>query len=642
MNTLNERQKEAVECTEGPLLILAGAGAGKTKTLTERIARIIKNGVLPRNILAITFTNKAAKEMEGRIIDKLQKEGVMNEYTSYRERPTIKTFHSLGVLILKENAHLVGMNKHFTILDTSDTTTLLKEILREQNIDEKTYEPARFRHTISRYKGDFISLESLSGADYFTSLLVRVWTSYEKKLKEQNSVDFDDLILKSVKLLEGNDTVRKYYQNRFLYIHVDEYQDTSESQYRLCKLLAGEKKNICVVGDGDQNIYSWRGANIKNILSFSKDFEGAKEILLEENYRSTPEILEAANAVIAKNTIRKEKNLFTSQKGGDKISLVKSYDETGEALFIAKKIQTLLEEGEDPKEIAVLYRANFQSRVLEEGMLAAGVPYEVLGTKFFDRKEIKDTLAYLRCAINRDSLPDLKRALEFPKRGFGKVTLIKLFSGQKDELSGTVKKKIVDFWTLLDKIKESAETKPLEETLTLIIKESGIEKELAEGSDEDKERLENIRELVSLSLKYEGMTPEESLERFLEESALVSDQDTLTEKRPAVKLMTIHASKGLEFNVVFIAGLEQDLLPHKRIGTSRKTKEESEEERRLFYVALTRARKKLYLSYTDLRTIFGTRQINTPSEFIADIPLSVTEDEEGEGPQERGSYVVYL
>jgi DNA helicase-2/ATP-dependent DNA helicase PcrA len=419
-------------------------------------------------------------------------------------------------------------------------------------------------------------------------------------------------------MLEDHQAIREFYQKRFTYIHVDEYQDTNGAQYAFIKLLVNaEKNNLCVVGDTDQNIYSWRGANIRNILNFEKDFKGAHTVLLEENYRSTGNILALANKAIKKNTVRTEKNLFTSQSEGDKIEVSPCWDEGAEAEQIARRCKTLIEEGQDPTQIAVLYRANFQSRILEEGFLKENVTYNLLGTKFFERKEIKDVLSYLRAALNRSSQPDLRRVFDTPKRGIGKVTIAKIFAGE--DVPAKAAQKIGEVYEFLDKIMLTLETEPLSHVIQMIIVDGGMEKEMLEGSSEDRERLENARELVSLTIRYDGTSGLDALTQFLEETSLQSDQDNDTKEKKGVRLMTVHASKGLEFDHVFVVGLEQDLFPHKNIGNRKRSKEEEEEERRLFYVAVTRARKNLYLSYAELRTIFGQKQINAPSEFLQDI-----------------------
>ncbi len=461
---------------------------------------------------------------------------------------------------------------------------------------------------------------------------------YEKQLAAEKSLDFDDLLLKSYLILKKNPEVLSHYQNLWKYIHIDEYQDTNTVQYETAKLLAQKNRNICVVGDIDQSIYSWRGADIQNILDFEKDYPEAKVVLLEENYRSTQTILSVANEVIKKNKLRREKNLFTNNGEGEKISFFKGLNETEEARFIARKAKELIEKGESPREIAVLYRANFQSRILEEAFLTESVPYQVLGTKFFERKEIKDVMSYLRGSLNPESLSDIKRVINEPIRGIGKVTMLKVFEGKKDALPSTVKEKVNAFFALLERIKKYTEDNKPSDVIKFIIKETGFESELQKGNDEDKERLENMRELATLATKYDYMINPEGIEKLLEEFALASDQDSLIKNENAVKLMTVHASKGLEFDFVFIAGLEQDLFPHQAIGKDAKTPAEMEEERRLFYVALTRARKKIFLSYAEMRTIFGSQQMNLPSEFFGDFDNSMLEQEQFEYREK----IVYL
>jgi DNA helicase-2/ATP-dependent DNA helicase PcrA len=617
---LNPAQQEAVLHTEGPLLIIAGAGAGKTKTLTERIVTIIKNGTDPRNILAVTFTNKAAKEMRERIVGRLEEEHVIEKENPYHPTPVIKTFHSLGLMMLSEQSQALGLTKHPTILDSADSLSIIKHAVEQLSLDPKINDPSKIRSIISREKSDFVSQSDYHKkvATAQMDIVSSVWRIYEEELKRQRAVDFDDLIVKTVHMLEDHPQIRVFYQKRFSYVHVDEYQDTNGAQYAFIKLLVDPlKNNICVVGDTDQNIYSWRGANIRNILNFEKDFAGAHTVLLEENYRSTGNILSLANNAIKKNTVRTEKNLFTSQGGGDKIEVTPCWDEGAESEQVARRCKALVEAGEDPTQIAVLYRANFQSRVLEEGFLKENVIYNLLGTKFFERKEIKDVLSYLRAALNRSSQPDLRRVFDTPKRGIGKVTIAKIFAGE--ELSTKAAQKIGEVYEFLDKVMMTLETEPLSHVVQMIIVDSGMEKEMLEGSSEDRERLENARELVSLTVRYDGTNGIDALTQFLEETSLQSDQDNDTKEKKGVRLMTVHASKGLEFNHVFVVGLEQDLFPHKNIGNRKRSKEEEEEERRLFYVAVTRARKNLYLSYAELRTIFGQKQINAPSEFLEDI-----------------------
>ncbi|MCK5591856.1 MAG: UvrD-helicase domain-containing protein, partial [Candidatus Pacebacteria bacterium] len=429
--------------------------------------------------------------------------------------------------------------------------------------------------------------------------------------------------------------IQKYYQNKWTHIHIDEYQDTNTAQYELSQLLVSTEQNICVVGDVDQNIYGWRGADIKNLLNFEKDYLGTTTILLEQNYRSTQNILGAANQIIKKNKLRIEKNLFTKKPEGEKISFFDALDEGDEARFIAREAHNLIKDGISPSDIAVLYRANFQSRALEEAFLTIGVPYQVLGVKFFDRKEVKDILSYLKAALNPDSLYDIKRIINVPTRGIGKVTLARIFAGTEHELSPKMQEKVVNFRKILINIKKRSKNKKTSEIIKFTLKESGIEKMLLNGNEEELERLENIRELVTLATKYDIYPPEEGLEKLLTDAALASDQDSLEKPTETVKLMTVHAAKGLEFTYVFITGLEQDLFPHSNIDGSKKNKEEREEERRLFYVAVTRAKEKLYLSCAYVRTIFGSKKINTPSEFLSDIGEEFLEPirEEGIDPE---------
>lgn len=639
---LNSQQQKAVEHTEGPLLILAGAGAGKTKTITERIVEIVRRGTDPRQILAVTFTNKAAKEMRERIIQRLEEEHVIEKDNPYHHVPVIKTFHSLGVMMLSEWSNRVGLHKHPTILDSADSLSIVKQALAQLGVDPKINDPSKIRTIISREKGDFVSYSDYKQkvATAQMDIVASVWRIYEEELKRQKAVDFDDLIVCTVRMLEEHADIREYYQKRFTYIHVDEYQDTNAAQYAFVKLLVNsEKNNICAVGDADQNIYSWRGANVRNILNFEKDFPGTLTVLLEENYRSTGNILQLANTAIKKNTIRKDKNLFTSKGEGDKIDVCPAWDEGGEAEMIAETCKSLIKEGVGGENIAVLYRANFQSRVLEEAFIRANVTYNLLGTKFFERKEVKDVMSYLRAAVNRACQPDLKRVFETPKRGIGKVTIAKIFAGEDIPTSASVKvMKVYDF---LDKILEIIETEPLSHIMQMIIVDSGMEKEMLEGSAEDMERLENARELVSLTVRYDGTPAKEVLQQFLEETSLQSDQDNDTKERTGVRLMTVHASKGLEFDYVFVTGLEQDLFPHKNIGNRKRSKEEEEEERRLFYVAVTRAKKHLYLTHAELRTIFGQKQINAPSEFLEDVPKEIAEYHDLYYKQNGGA-IVYI
>ena len=627
---LNPEQKKAVTSIEGPLLILAGAGAGKTKTITERIGHLVHTGIAPSSILAITFTNKAAKEMRERIEQKFRDDKALNRPVSMFERPFISTFHSLGVHILREQSREVGIKKYFVIFDRDDSKKAIKEALLTLGLDPKTHDPSRLIGIISKEKGQGNNARDYSANEeggYFKNVVSQVWPEYEKILTRDNALDFDDLLLKTMNLLSSNTAVREYYQKTWKHIHIDEYQDTNRVQYEISRLLVGKDKNICVVGDIDQNIYSWRGADIKNILDFEKDYPDAKVITLEENYRSTKNILEAANTVIEKNKIRRKKNLFTSNTSGDKIGLFQGLDEVSEAGFIALKTREIIKKGTSPEEIAVLYRANFQSRVLEEAFMSQGIPYQILGTRFFDRKEIKDIISYLRSALNPDSLSDLKRIINVPTRGIGKTTIAKIFSGNESSLTSAIQTKLVNFRALLEKIEKTSKEKKLSETISFIIKVVGLEEEWKDSGDDGVARLENAYELSNFASKYDHLPPEESVLNFLTDVALQSDQDEMNDEEKAVRLMTIHASKGLEFDTVFISGLEDGLFPHQEINKEGIAPEEAEEERRLFYVAITRARKKVFLSYAETRTLFGRRQVNMPSPFIFDIPETLIEEE---------------
>lgn len=635
LNSLNPKQREAVLSTEGPLLILAGAGAGKTKTVTHRILHLIKQGVPPRNILAITFTNKAAKEMRERVMHLIDSDPAFNFPVQDGERPFVSTFHSLSVNILKESGHVLGIHRHFAIYDRGDSKQVVKDALVELGHDPKQIEPNKILGIISREKGNFVSqqeFEAKNEDEFIGSIAAEVWRKYDARLEKEKALDFDDLLFKATELLAKHKDVREMYQNRWLYIHVDEYQDTNQVQYRMVQFLAEKHKNIAVVGDGDQSIYGWRGANIKNILNFEQDYPEAKIVLLEENYRSTQTILTAANRVIEKNIYRKKKNLFTKNEDGEKIKVYTAYDEVDEANFIANETRELIQTKKiKPENIAVLFRANFQSRVLEDAFLRRNIEYTLLGTKFFERKEVKDILSYIRAALNPDSLVDIKRIINTPVRGIGKTTMLKVLEGHENELTGNAADKVRSFRSLLSAIAQKTKTDKASEVIKYVLMMSGMEHAFKEEGDQ--ERLENARELATLALKYDAFVAPEGIEKMLEEAALASDQDTLDEQskgkqKNGVKLMTVHASKGLEFDYVFISGLEQDLFPHSKMSESANSPEESEEERRLFYVALTRAKKKLFLSRANVRTIFGNKQITLPSEFLADIDEDLKEIEE--------------
>jgi len=630
MSELNSAQKEAVEHTEGAVLIVAGAGAGKTKTLAHRILTIAQKGISPSSILAITFTNKAAKEMRERVMNLIHNDQTLNLPVTNEEKPFVSTFHALGVHILKEQSALLGLPRHFSIFDKDDSKRAIREAIKKAGLDPKQYEPGKISSIISREKGNFITLdeyEANAGDDYLKRTVARVWKSYEETLAEEKALDFDDLLLKTALLLKRNISVATHYQQVWKYVHIDEYQDTNHVQYQIAKIISAGHRNICVVGDIDQNIYSWRGAQIKNIIDFEKDYPEAKVILLEQNYRSTKTILAVANAVIKKNKMRREKNLFTDNAAGEKVGLYEAYDESDEGYFIADRIKKLIAKGVKATDIAILFRANFQSRALEEACLKQDIPYQVLGTRFFERAEVKDVLSFIRAALNPESLSDMKRVINVPPRGIGKVTLLKIMEKKIDSLPSGTRTKVNSFFTLLEKIRAQTTSGKASDVVKFIMHETGIEEGLKQSkSDEDLDRLENLKELVSLAGRYD--TLENGLEKLLTDAALASDQDELERPKDGVKLMTIHASKGLEFEYVFITGLEEGLFPHRRFDESSNSSDQLEEERRLFYVALTRAKKKLHLSYAQMRTIFGQRQVNIPSEFIFDIDEEYIEKEE--------------
>lgn len=635
LDSLNSEQKKAVLAIDGPVLIVAGAGAGKTKTLTHRILHLVVSGVSPERILAITFTNKAAKEMRERVRDLIEKDLSLAHLR--RTMPFVSTFHSLGVQILKENAEILKIPRHFTIFDQADSKKAVKDAIVTLGLDPKEH-CDKVRYVISNEKGRGFSLSDYleRGSYDFTSELVKkVWQKYEETLNREHALDFDDLLLKTLKLLQKNKDVLEKYQNRFLYIHIDEYQDTNKVQNNIVELLAKKHRNLCVVGDTDQNIYSWRGAEIKNMLHFEKTYPEVQTFFLEQNYRSTKNILAVANNIIEKNNFRIPKKLFTDNPDGEKITLFEARNELDEAHFIALRSKELLEQGVNAEEMAVLYRANFQSRVLEDAFMSFGVPYQMLGTKFFERKEIKDVVSFIKASLNPQNLSDFSRIINIPPRGIGKVTLEKILTGKESEIPNGTKAKLECFRNMLLDFEEVLVKEKPSESLKYIIKNSGMEEMYNTGLEEDTDRLENVMELVTLATKYDMYEAEEGIEKFLTDVALTSDQDSLDGGKTGVKLMTVHSSKGLEFQYVFVCGLEADLFPHKRRGENKKEGEDAEEERRLFYVAITRAGKKLFLTHAITRTIFGSMEVNSPSEFIDDIPKKYIDKESFFGEVEK-------
>lgn len=635
---LNKAQKKAAEHKRGPLLLVAGAGAGKTRVITHRIHNLIQSGVNPESILAVTFTNKAAREMRERITELLSRSPKLHRPVTVHALPYVSTFHALCVHILRENARELSISKYFTIFDRADSLRSIKQAMKELGVDSGQIEPRKILGTISRQKGESVELSRYRTkyeGEYYHNLVADVWERYSVILEKEKALDFDDLLLKTVVYIGTNRSAQTKYQNIWRYIHVDEYQDTNKVQNDLIHLLAGEDNNICVVGDIDQTIYTWRGANPLYMLRFEKQYPNTTTIYLEENYRSTKTIIEASNQIIEKNINRPKKILYTNNASGELVSLYGAFDEADEATYITNKASQLLERGVPPKEIAVLYRANFQSRILEELFLQEGIPYQILGVRFFERKEVKDVLSFIRASLNPESISDLKRIVNSPPRGIGKVALLHMAQGTWHTATFAMRKKIEAFYTLLSQIKDVALKQTASQTVRFVVIESGLENHLKSGDEEDKERLENIYELVTLAQKYDHLPRGEGIAELLTDAALATDQDELTRTTNAVKLMTVHAAKGLEFDHVFISGLEDGLFPYEGTDEGR----DGEEERRLFYVALTRARKKIFLSFAASRNIFGMQKINIPSEFITDIDESLIEVEGEIRPKEK---IIYL
>lgn len=617
IDSLNDRQKEAVVNTDGPMLILAGAGSGKTKVLTTKVAYLIEEkNIDPNNILAITFTNKAAKEMKERIF---KLEGNSAFYIQ------ISTFHSFGLKILKENCELLGYEKNFTILDSDDSLSIIKKIMKELNIDANKYNPKAIKNVISNNKNEIIDPEkySLYVNTDFDEIALEVYRKYEKSLKINNAVDFDDLLILPLKLFNNNPGVLQKYQEKYKYVFIDEYQDTNEPQYILSKMISAKYKNITVVGDADQAIFTWRGANYKNILNFEKDYKDAKVVLLEENYRSTKTILNAANNVIKNNKVRKEKNLWTQNEEGSKITYYKAFDEKDESNYVVNEIKKLIEKGVNPKDICVLYRANAQSRTVEEAFLTSNISYNIVGSyAFYNRKEIKDLIAYLKLIYNNKDDVSLLRIINYPKRGIGNKAIenLAIKSNVLDKSLYEVidSGKELDFKNMIEEIKKEESHLTLTELIDMVLDKSGMKKSLEdEKSIEADIRLENLEEFKSIAKAMEINEGIVSLEELLDKLALVSDvSEQKNDNEDKVTLMTMHAVKGLEYDYVFVVGVEEGLFPH---SNSLESNDELEEERRLCYVAITRAKKKLYLINARSRILYGKVSSNVPSRFINEI-----------------------
>ncbi|UUZ91137.1 DNA helicase PcrA [Paenibacillus sp. P25] len=635
---LNPEQRRAVETVDGPLLIMAGAGSGKTRVLTHRIAYLIATRkAAPWSILAITFTNKAAREMQERVSTLVGPQG---------QDIWVSTFHSMCVRILRKDISRIGFTSNFTILDSGDQLSVIRNCMKELNIDTKKFEPKAVQAAIGNAKNELQTPEKLEQkiGDYFDGIVSKVYTLYQKKLKSNNSLDFDDLIMTTIKLFQEVPEVLEFYQNKFQYIHVDEYQDTNRAQYMITRMLADKHKRICVVGDSDQSIYRWRGADISNILDFEKDYPTATTILLEQNYRSTANILNAANKVIANNMGRKPKNLWTDKGGGSKIRLYQADSEHEEGYFITGEIRKNVQNGRRYSDHAILYRTNAQSRVIEEILIKSDIPYQIVGgIKFYDRKEIKDILAYLRLISNPDDDISFARVVNVPKRGVGDTSLDKLADAagrhgvsmfamleNADMLDITAKARgaLYQFKDMIENLYRMTDYLSVTELTEQVLELSGYREELKrENTIESQARLENIDEFLSVTMDFEKRNEDKSLVSFLTDLALIADIDSMNDEpdeaaRTGVVLMTMHSAKGLEFPVVFIVGMEESVFPHSRALMDN---EELEEERRLAYVGITRAEEELYLTCARMRTLFGRTATNAPSRFLQEPPPELIE-----------------
>jgi DNA helicase II / ATP-dependent DNA helicase PcrA len=627
LDSLNSTQLDAVEHTEGPLLILAGAGSGKTRVLTHRVAYLLDQGLAaPEEVLAITFTNKAAREMKDRVALLVGPDS---------RRMWVSTFHAFCARILRVHAEKLGYKREFTIYDGADQVRLVKRCIVELGKDPKRFNPRSFQAQISSAKNVLMAPDDFlrNTEGYIAENVAEVYDLYQKRLYENNAMDFDDLIMQTVALLELFPEVRERYQTRFKYIHVDEYQDTNHAQYRLVNILAARHRNVCVVGDDDQSVYSWRGADIRNILDFERDYPEAKVVKLEQNYRSTQTILDAANAVVANNASRKAKALWTAGDEGERIRVFAASDEYAEARFVVSEIERHIDRGASPREISVFYRTNAQSRALEDVLVREGVPYQVVGgVRFYERAEIKDAMAYLSVISNPDDSVSLERIINVPKRGLGNTSVAKLQDYARGQgislyaalseadaagLTGAAKKACRGLLDLFEGLRVAAREVSPAESIGAVLDESGYRKELeAEDTVEAESRLENLEELINASREYERVEPEPTLEGFLQEQALYSDQDSLTSEGGRVTLMTLHNAKGLEFGHVFVVGMEEGTFPHARSLDEHNL----EEERRLAYVGITRARETLTLTHARLRSSWGEREYRMPSRFLSEIP----------------------
>jgi DNA helicase-2/ATP-dependent DNA helicase PcrA len=645
LESLNPTQLDAVKHTEGPLLILAGAGSGKTRVLTHRIAYILGEGLAaPEEVLAITFTNKAAGEMKDRVALLVGPDS---------RKMWVSTFHAFCARVLRVHAEKLGYKREFTIYDGADQVRLVKRCIVELGKDPKRFNPRSFAAQISAAKNVLMTPEDYlrSTEGYIAENVAEVYDLYQTRLYENNAMDFDDLIMQTVALLEVFAEVRERYQRRFKYIHVDEYQDTNHAQYRLVNILAAAHRNLCVVGDDDQSVYSWRGADIRNILDFERDYPEAKVVKLEQNYRSTQTILDAANAVVTNNASRKSKELWTAGPEGERIRVFTAVDEYAEARFVVSEIERLVDSGASPRDMAVFYRTNAQSRALEDVLVREGIPYQVVGgVRFYERAEIKDTMAYLTVISNPNDAGALERIINVPKRGLGSTSVARLqdharrnglslyealAEADAADLTGAAKKSCRAVRGLFEGWRVAAREISPAELVGAVLDESGYRAELeAENTVESESRLENLEELINAAKEYERFEPEPTLEGFLQEQALYSDQDTLNTEGGQVALMTLHNAKGLEFDHVFVVGMEEGTFPHARSLDEQNL----EEERRLCYVGITRAKRTLTLSYAKLRSNWGEREYQMPSRFLSEIPAALKAGTVPNGPTSQGGW----
>lgn len=629
LKNLNKEQIEAVKTIDGPVLVMAGAGSGKTKVLTTRIAYLIEEGIPSYNILAITFTNKAAAEMRDRVSN------LIGDVSSF-----IGTFHSLGVRIIRENHDILGLPNNFTIIDSDDTNTIIKKLLKEMNLDSKQYSPSYVRNRISFIKNQMLTdgeLDRLFNTP-MDKVVVEVYHRYNNKLKTSASVDFDDLLLLPVNLFKEHKDILEYYQDKYRYILIDEYQDTNPVQYKLSVMLSNKYKNIFVVGDMNQSIYAFRQADFRNISNFEKDFKGAKVIKLEHNYRSTNNILSAANEVIKHNTERKDLKLFSDNGDGVKIKYMRAYDEKHEIALVIDEIKHLLNEGYKNEDIAILYRTNAQSRAIEDVFLAKGIPYKVFGSYYFyNRKEIKDLISYLRLIYNPHDEISLRRVINTPKRGIGEIAIAAIEERAKQQnismFDALETRKELEFKEIIEDLIKRSESLSLTELIDEVLERSGMKKELESSKAlEDEIRLENLMEVKSITASFEERTGSANLGDFLEEVSLIADISNHTEDGDVVTLMTLHSAKGLEFPVVFLVGMEEGLFPHNMSLMENNL----EEERRLCYVGITRAKERLYLTNAKRRMLYGKENMNIPSRFISEIDEKLIEKI---GPKEENKVI---